>query len=51
MLNDEYIDEVMDSGDRVPVELWDAGLSDVMMQEPVFDGEKIIDLAGGEHGA
>lgn len=51
MLTDEYVDEVMESGDRVPVELWDAGLSEFMMDDPVFDGEKIVDRAGGENGS
>lgn len=51
MLSDEDVEEIMGSGDRLPVELWGADLSESLMEDPVFDGEKIVDMAGGQHGS
>jgi len=37
------IEEVMESGERLPAEMWEPEMTDTIMQSPVFDGEKIVD--------
>lgn len=43
---EEDVDEVVESGERLPTEMWEPGMSDTVMKSPVFDGEKIIDQGG-----
>lgn len=38
--------EIMDSGERLPSEMWELGLSDVMLANPVFNGEEVVEGEG-----
>lgn len=40
---DSDLEEIMETGDRLPPEMYEAGMPDTIMQNPVFDGEKIVD--------
>ncbi|MBP8275571.1 MAG: hypothetical protein KAX55_01585 [Propionivibrio sp.] len=42
-MSDEEMEQIMDSGERLPSEMWEPGMPDTIMQSPVFDGEKIVD--------
>jgi len=37
------IEEVVESGERLPAAMWESDMPNTIMQSPVFDGEKIID--------
>lgn len=43
MLTDEDIEEIMNSGDRLPTELWDSGFGDSVMGDPTFVGDRVVD--------
>jgi len=40
---DSDLEEIMETGDRLPPEMYELGMPDTIMQKPVFDGEKIVD--------
>ncbi len=42
-MSDNDIEEVMESGERLPKEMWEPDMPDTIMGSPVFDGEKIVD--------
>lgn len=42
-MSEEEMEQVVDSGERLPAEMWEPGMPDTIMQSPVFDGEKIVD--------
>ena len=42
-MSEEEMEQIMDSGDRLPPEMWEPDMPDTIMQSPVFDGEKIVD--------
>ena len=42
-MNEEYIEEVLDSGEHLPAGMWEEDLSESILQVPVFNGEKIVD--------
>lgn len=46
-MNEEDIDVVVETGERLPAEMWESGLPETIMVSPVFDGEKIVDQAKG----
>lgn len=41
-MNDE-IDEIVETGERLPAEMWESGLPETIMATPIFDGVLIID--------
>lgn len=42
-MREEDIEEIVESGERLPSEMWEPDMADTIMQSPVFDGEKIVD--------
>lgn len=50
-LMDEYVEEVMESGDRLPSELWLADLSETYVADAVYDGTQIVSGSEVAHGA
>lgn len=39
------IEEIMETGDRLPAEMWEPELAETIMVSPIFDGVKIVDEA------
>lgn len=44
-MREEDVEEVVESGERLPTEMWELDMPDTIMQSPVFDGEKIVEQA------
>lgn len=44
-MNEEDVEVVVETGERLPAEMWESGLPETIMASPVFDGEKIVDAA------
>jgi len=42
-MDEAYIEEVVESGERLPDEMWEPSISETMPQSPVFDGSNIVD--------
>lgn len=44
--DDEYVQAVIESGERLPAEMCEPGMSEEIMAEPVFDGKAVVDAQG-----
>lgn len=40
---DSDLEIIMETGDRLPPEMYESAMPDTIMENPVFDGEKIVD--------
>jgi len=50
MLSDEDLEEIMESGERLPLEMVGESLVDFPLENAVFDGVSIVE-GGDAHGA
>lgn len=46
-MNEDDVEVVVETGERLPAEMWESGLPETIMFSPIFDGEKIVDQAKG----
>lgn len=44
---DADMEEIMETGDRLPEEMWEPGMSSVMLRNPVFNGEQVVEGTEG----
>lgn len=44
--DDEYIQSVIESGERLPISMCEPGMAEEIMNEPVFDGKVIVETQG-----
>lgn len=41
--SDDDLDEIIASGDQLPVEMWEPGLAERIVARPVYDGARVVD--------
>jgi len=46
-MSDDEIETIVESGERLPSDMWESGLPETIMTSPVYDGEKIVEQAKG----
>ncbi len=44
--SEEYVQAVMDTGERLPAAMGEANMPQEIMNDPVFDGQAIVDAQG-----
>ncbi|WP_323025739.1 hypothetical protein [Castellaniella sp.] len=44
--SDEYVQAVVESGERLPAAMCELGMTEEIMAEPVFDGKAVVDAQG-----
>jgi len=41
--SDEYVQAVIESGEKLPASMYEVGMAEEIMNEPVFDGKTVVE--------
>lgn len=44
--SENYVQSVVESGERLPASMYEVGMAEEIMNEPVFDGKTVVEAQG-----